>query len=76
MNSITKLKDLHYTETIYIICAGSSTSYFDPNFFADKVVIGVNNVFKKFPCTYVIAKDLKEHPRFTRMVNFRSNKCY
>ena len=68
MHSIQKLKDLHYTETIYIICAGSSTTYFDPNFFADKVVIGVNNVFKKFPCTYVIAKDLLEHPRFTRMV--------
>ena len=23
---------------------------------------------KKFPCSYVIAKDLLEHPRFTRMV--------
>ena len=68
MHSIEKLKDLHYTETIYIICAGSSTTYFEPSFFADKVVIGVNNVFKKFPCNYVIAKDLLEHPRFTRMV--------
>ena len=68
MHSIQKLKDLHYTETIYIICAGSSTTYFEPSFFADKIVIGVNNVFKKFPCSYVIAKDLLEHPRFTRMV--------
>ena len=66
--SIKEFKDTHKGKDIYVICAGPSSDYFPARFFTDKIVIGVNNVFKKFPCNYVIAKDLRERPRFTRMV--------
>lgn len=66
--SIKEFKDCHKGKDIYVICAGPSSDYVPPRFFTDKIVIGVNNVFKKFPCNYVISKDLKEHPRYTRMV--------
>jgi len=65
---IKEFKDRHKGKDIYVICAGPSSDYVPPRFFTDKIVIGVNNVFKKFPCNYVISKDLKEHPRYTRMV--------
>ena len=67
--SIKELQHNHLGEDIYVICAGPSSNFIEPTFFEYKTVIGVNNVFKKFPCNYVIAKDLKEHPRFTRMVD-------
>lgn len=66
--NIKEFKDCHKGKDIYVICAGPSSDYVPPRFFTDKIVIGVNNVFKKFPCNYVISKDLKEHPRYTRMV--------
>ena len=65
---IKEFKDRHKGKDIYVICAGPSSDYVPPRFFTDKIVIGVNNVFKKFPCNYVVSKDLKEHPRYTRMV--------
>jgi|TARA_R110000824_G_scaffold82533_8_gene206932 hypothetical protein len=66
--SIREFKDTHKGKDIYVICAGPSSNFVPPRFFTDKIVIGVNNVFKKFPCNYVISKDLQEHPRYTRMV--------
>ena len=65
---IKEFKDRHKGKDIYVICAGPSSDYVPPRFFTDKIVIGVNNVFKKFPCNYVVSKDLKEYPRYTRMV--------
>jgi len=54
---VALLKDRHHGEDIYIVAAGASAEFIDPAFFSGKCVIGVNRVFVKFPCTYVIAKE-------------------
>jgi len=55
--SIVGFKGRHAGEDIYIIAAGASCDYIDPSFFDGKVVIGVNRVFRKFRCDYVIMKE-------------------
>jgi hypothetical protein len=55
--SIKVLKNRHAGEDIYVMAAGASNNYLDPSFFDGKCVIGVNRVFSRFPCTYVIAKE-------------------
>lgn len=54
---IRLLKNRHKDEDIYIIAAGASAGHVDPAFFRGKCVIGVNRVFVRFPCTYVIQKE-------------------
>ena len=66
--SIDELEDIHTGADIHIICAGPSSKYIEPNFYENKIVIGINNVYKRFPCNYIIAKDLREVPRFNRLV--------
>ena len=66
--SIDELEDIHTGADIHIICAGPSSKYIEPNFYENKIVIGINNVYKRFPCNYIVAKDLREVPRFNRLV--------
>ncbi len=68
MKDIRKLKNLHQGKDIWCIAAGSSMDFIDPSFFDGKVVIGQNQVYKKYPCTYVLMKDLLEQPRFPRSI--------
>jgi hypothetical protein len=69
MKSIVQLKNKHVDQDIWCIAAGSSMDYIDSSFFDNKIVIGQNQVYKKYPCTYVLMKDLMESPRFPRSVN-------
>ncbi len=66
--SITELKDRWKGHDIHVICAGPSSKYIEPSFYDNKVVVGINNVYKRFPCDYIVAKDLREVPRFNRLV--------
>ena len=67
-NNVTQLKNIHNGKDIWIICAGSSMNYIESEFFENKITIGLNQVYKKFPCDYVIMKDLNEKNRFSPSV--------
>lgn len=55
--SIRLLKDRHKGEDIYVIAAGASAGHIDPDFFDGKTTIGVNRVFVRFRCNYVVLKE-------------------
>lgn len=55
--SIRLLKDRHEGEDIYVIAAGASAGHIDPEFFDGKITIGVNRVFVRFRCNYVVLKE-------------------
>lgn len=56
---ITQLQDKHIDEDVYIIASGASMDHIDPSFFEGKVTIGINQVYKKFKCTYLVRKEVK-----------------
>lgn len=56
---ILLLKDKHLNEDIYIIASGASMDHIDPSFFEGKTTIGINQVYKKFKCTYLVRKEVK-----------------
>lgn len=66
--NITELKNIHHNEDIWCIAAGSSMDFIDSSFFEGKIVIGQNQVYKKYPCSYIVMKDLMESPRFPRSI--------
>jgi len=43
---------------IYIICSGKSLDYYPKDFFKDKWTMGINHVAKRFPCNFVVAKEV------------------
>lgn len=55
--SIRLLKDRHNGEDIYVIAAGASAGHIDPGFFDGKTTIGINRVFGRFRCDYVVMKE-------------------
>ena len=55
--SITELKNIHSGEDIWIIASGASMEYVAPDFFKNKLSIGVNHVYQRFPCTYLVRKE-------------------
>lgn len=57
MKPISELKNRHAGQDIWIIAAGASLNHVDPAFFAGKIAIGLNQVFKKFPCSYLVRKE-------------------
>jgi hypothetical protein len=57
MRSVVEFKDTHLQQDIWVIAAGSSMNYINPEFFANKVTIGVNRICMKFDCDYLVAKD-------------------
>tara|TARA_B100001939_G_scaffold333073_1_gene332682 strand:+ start:503 stop:1207 length:705 start_codon:yes stop_codon:yes gene_type:complete len=67
--NITELKDTHKGQDIWIICAGGSMNYVNSDFFDNKITIGVNQVYRHFPCDYLVMKDLKEDSRFNKSIN-------
>jgi hypothetical protein len=70
---ITELKNIHKDKDIWIICAGSSMNYVEPNFFDNKITIGLNQVYRHFPCDYIAMTDLKESSRFDASVEELKN---
>ena len=66
--NINELKDKHKGKDIWVILAGSSMDYVSRDFFENKIVIGQNQVYKHYPCNYVLMKDCMEEPRFPRSI--------
>lgn len=50
-------RDKHRGQDIYVLASGPSFDYVDPTFLADKITIGINEIYKKFKPTYLIRKD-------------------
>jgi hypothetical protein len=59
MKSIVELKDIHKGEDIYIIVSGKSVDFINTDFFDGKIKIGVNQVYKKIKCDYLVRKETK-----------------
>jgi hypothetical protein len=54
---ITLLKNIHKGEDIYIIASGASLNFIDPQFFSNKITIGVNQAYRKYKCNYIVRKE-------------------
>lgn len=59
MKSIKLLKNKHLGNDIYIIASGKSFDFIDQSFFNDKILIGVNQVYKEIDCDYLVRKEVK-----------------
>lgn len=59
---VSALFNAHKGEDAWIIGSGPSMDFIDCGFFTGKLTIGVNRVWKHFPCRYVIAKDGMSRP--------------
>jgi len=58
MKQIKELENIHIGEDIYIVAAGKSCDFIDPNFLIDRIAIGVNQVYKRFnSLNYIVKKD-------------------
>jgi hypothetical protein len=55
--SIAEIKGIHAGKDVYVIGAGASCNFVPPDYFEGKVVIGINRVFRKYRCDYVIWKE-------------------
>lgn len=63
-----ELKNIYKNKDIWILLAGSSMDYIDTSFFEGKITIGQNQMYKLFPCNYIVMKDCMEKPRFPRSI--------
>lgn len=54
---LESFKEKHGGQDIYILASGPSFDFVDPAFLADKITIGINEIYKRFPPTYLIRKD-------------------
>jgi len=59
MKNITELKNKHVDEDIYILASGKSVDFYNDDFFDNKIIIGVNQVYKKVWCDYFVRKEVK-----------------
>lgn len=54
---VSLLKGAEAGKDIYVIGSGSSCDYIPPEFFEGKCVVGVNEVYKRYKCTYSVLKE-------------------
>jgi hypothetical protein len=59
MKSIKELKNIHQGKDIYILASGKSVDFINEDFFDDKIIIGVNQAYKKIWCDYLVRKEVK-----------------
>jgi hypothetical protein len=57
MRSVEEFENVHKDSDIYILASGKSVDYIDSSFFNNKIVIGINQVYKKCFCKYLIRKE-------------------
>ena len=57
MNKLPYYKNIHKDKDIYILASGKSVDFIDNSFFNNKIIIGVNQAFKKINCTYLLRKE-------------------
>lgn len=57
MRQLKSFKDIHKDEDIYVLASGKSIDFLDQSFFDDKIVIGVNQVYRWRECQYLLRKE-------------------
>ena len=58
MKPIQHLKGLYPNETIYVLGAGKQMEMYHPEWFSDRICIGVNWVYQFYPVRYTVARHL------------------
>lgn len=61
MYPLSVFKDRFIGKTAYVVGSAASMDYVSPSFFYDKTVFGCNYLYKKFPVTFTVSKDLHKH---------------
>lgn len=56
--SITALKNKYAGQDLFVLGSGASMDYHPPEFFSDRIAIGCNSVYRRFPVKYTVAKEL------------------
>jgi len=59
MKQLIDFKDNHLDEDIYIYASGKSCDFIDNSFFKNKIVIGVNQSYRRVKPTYLVRKEFK-----------------
>ena len=59
MIDLKTFKDIHKNEDIYILASGKSVDFISNDFFDNKIVIGINQAYKKVKCKYLLRKEYK-----------------
>lgn len=59
MIDLKVFKNCHVGEDIYILASGKSVDFIDKSFFKNKIIIGVNQAYKKCVCKYLLRKEAK-----------------
>lgn len=59
MKLLTEFKNIHKNKDIYILASGKSIDFIDSSFFKNKIVIGINQSFKKIKSQYLVRKENK-----------------
>ena len=57
--NLEQYKNIHKNEDIYVIASGKSCDFIEPSFFDNKITIGINQVYKRFKCSYYVRKEHK-----------------
>ena len=57
MIELNQFKNCHMGDDIYVLASGKSVDYIENSFFENKIVIGINQVYKKIHCQYLIRKE-------------------
>ena len=74
--NIINFKNCHKNKDIYVIASGKSIDFIDNSFFKDKILIGINQVYKKIQCNYLVRKEqklidqiIKDNPNITHFIS-------
>lgn len=59
MIELKNFKDIHKNEDIYVLASGKSVDFISNDFFNNKIVIGINQAYKKINCKYLLRKEFK-----------------
>lgn len=58
--SITEFQGIHRGQDVWVLGSGASLEFVDPSFFEGRITIGVNYAYRRFPCCYVVGKELPQ----------------
>ena len=82
MNLLNKYKNCHKGRDIYVLASGKSVDFIPNSFFDNKIIIGVNQVYKKTKCNYLVRKDIQllkealQQPQNKETIHFISRGLY
>lgn len=57
MRNLIEFKNCHEGNDIYVLASGKSADFLDNSFFSNKIVIGINQAYKKVNCNYLVRKE-------------------